>query len=196
MTSGKDLNIRELQNLSNRELGKLFPIVMAEPDPDWPMAFEMERSQLLGLLGENLARKIEHVGSTSVPGLLAKPTIDIILDIPAGPRPKKEIIPMLTSSGYIHMHQQENHIMMVKGYTPRGMEVPSYHIHLGSFHQKELKEMQIFRDILRSDAETAGAYARLKTGLAQRYKHDREGYTQAKTDFIKRALKGHGHPNP
>ena len=129
-----------------------------------------------------------HIGSTSVPGLIAKPTIDILLEIPTDAD-----IPSLTaaliSAGYICNTQPNNpapHLMFMKGYTPQGFRGQAVHLHVrfpGDWNEL------YFRDYLRSHPETAKSYGKLKQNLQLRYEHDRDAYTEAKTDFIQEATR-------
>ena len=178
----------DLHKLTTKELGRLFPIVISEPQPEWPELFAREKRVIRELLGSKSARRIAHVGSTAVPGLVAKPAIDILVTIPAGAAVKEKIILTMTANGYEHMQAQAGHIMVVKGYTPEGFKGQAYHVHLGPADQKELSDMRRFRDVLRSDAAVAGDYAALKKRLAVRHRYDREAYTEAKTAFIHQAL--------
>ena len=89
-------------------------------------------------------------------------------------------------NGYIHMKEQQNHLMFVKGYTPTGLSKESFHIHMGSIDQDWLWDRLYFRDYLRMNPSVAKEYENLKKELASIYKHDREAYTESKASFIKR----------
>lgn len=179
----------DLHKLTPKELGQLFPIILSPPCRDWPEYFTRETRRIKDILGNKMIKQIVHVGSTSVPGLAAKPTIDIVVEIPGMPEAAQRAINIMTAAGYEHMHDQKNHVMVVRGYTPQGMAVPSYHIHLGRPGLPDLENMIRFRDLLRSDPLVAGAYETLKKHLAARYRNDREAYTEAKTNFIQASLK-------
>ncbi|WDP88883.1 MAG: GrpB family protein [Desulfobacter sp.] len=176
-----------LHKLTPAELGRLFPVIITRAQPEWPQIFTREKQRLTRLLKQKICGRIEHVGSTAVPGLAAKPTIDILIEIVDTPANRASIIAAMEDEGYIHMKEQ-SHLMMVKGYTPAGMEIPSFHIHMGSPGFPKLEEMIRFRDILRADRAAARDYETLKRSLARRYRTDRETYTQAKTDFIRARL--------
>ncbi len=173
-----------LDKLTTEELGRLFPIIMSGPRTEWPLLFLQEKKNIVRLLGGEIALRIEHIGSTAVSDLSAKPTIDILVEIPAGDDIKYKIIKKTTSHGYRYMHEQTDHIMVVKGYTPEGFKGQCYHIHMGPKDCDDLWDRLYFRDYLRSNPSAAGEYAKLKRGLAIKYKYDREAYTEAKTDFI------------
>ena len=151
-------------------------------DPQWPELFRIEAHRLAPALTE-LGVTLEHTGSTSVPGLAAKPILDILAGYDDSARLPK-IITVLVDAGYIHRGEQG---IPGREFFRRG-DPRAYHIHLakrgGGFWTDHLK----FRDALRADAKLRDAYAALKTQLAQRFPRNREAYIEAKTDFVKAVL--------
>ena len=176
---------KDLDQLSPEELGQLFPIQIVEWRSEWLDLFKQEREYLFSILGEEIALQIEHFGSTAIPGLAAKPTIDILTEVPPGKRIQMEILARMQLHGYIHMREQEDHLMFVKGYTPEGYQGQTYHIHMATQDQEEFWERLDFRDYLIAHPEAAVTYAALKQKLADRYRTDRDGYTEAKSGFIR-----------
>ncbi|WP_425447013.1 GrpB family protein [Dethiothermospora halolimnae] len=172
--------------MNREELGKLYPITVTEYDGNWPLLFQKEKKILKDILGSKIALRIEHIGSTAVENLLAKPTIDILIEIPKKKDIRDLIINKMSENGYIHMKEQKNHLMFVKGYSPTGLENESFHIHMGTKAQESLWDRLYFRDYLKLNPSIALEYAELKKGLAKKYKHDREAYTESKGEFIKR----------
>lgn len=177
-----------LQKMTNEELWALFPIILSEHRAEWTKFYEQEKDTIISALGTNNMYRINHIGSTSVPGLIAKPTIDILLEIPTDAD-----IPSLTaaliSAGYICNTQPNNpapHLMFMKGYTPQGFRGQAVHLHVR--FPGDWDELY-FRDYLRSHPETAKSYGKLKQNLQLRYEHDRDAYTEAKTDFIQEATR-------
>jgi GrpB-like predicted nucleotidyltransferase (UPF0157 family) len=168
--------------MNKYDLGALYPISLSPYDPQWPVLFEKEKDMLHKIFNRSL--KIEHIGSTAVPGLLAKPTIDILVEKPNGMSDDK-IIRKMTDNGYIHMTEQVRHLMFVKGYSPSGLEKESYHIHMGPLHQHWLWDRVYFRNFLIKNPEEARTYETLKKDLALKYKNDRETYTDGKENYIK-----------
>ena len=140
------------------------------------------------MLGEEIVIRVEHVGSTAVANLPAKPTIDIAVEIPDIDDVGTKIISIMLSNGYNYMHEKNDHLMFVKGYTPEGIKGQSYHIHMGAKDNNVVWDMLHFRDYLRSNISVAMEYLQLKMELASLHKNDREAYTEAKTTFIKNAL--------
>jgi len=162
-------------------LSRLFPIILEEHHSEHFQRYEEEKEFLLSVFGAN-ALRISHIGSTSVPGLIAKPTVDILLeisddtDIPA-------ITELLRDEGYIVNHFGDDIITYIKGYTPHGFEGQTYHVHVRSL--ADWGELY-FRDYLIDHPETAAEYAALKQRLQPRFEHDRDGYTHAKGKFVQR----------
>ncbi|MBU2513080.1 GrpB family protein [bacterium] len=180
---------KDLDTLTVEELGRLFPIIISEPKDEWADLFIQEKNRLIFLLGKEMAIRVEHIGSTAVPNLAAKPTIDILVEIPKGEDVKSEIIDIMTSRGYNHMREQTDHIMVVKGYTPEGFQGQCYHIHMGPKDHNELWDRLYFRDYLKANPQVTREYEDLKQELATKYKYNREAYTEAKTGFIERVTK-------
>lgn len=170
--------------MNSEELGKLFPIIISEYNPQWPRLYLIEKDIIEKAVGTLNIFRISHFGSTSVPNLHAKPTIDILLEIKETFEPGK-LIHSLEGIGYIYSPQLKNpdpHMMFMKGYTTEGFKGQAYHIHVR--YPGDWDELY-FRDYLTTHPETAQKYARLKLRLKERFEFDRDGYTSAKTEFIK-----------
>lgn len=176
---------KNLSEMSNEELWQLFPIALKEYNSEWPKRYKKEKLLLVELVGtENIVR-INHIGSTAVPGLLAKPTIDILLEI-RDDTDLERIIRLLEESGYIYSPQPNNpapHMMFMKGYTPEGFKGQVFHLHIR--YSGDWNEIY-FRDYLRTHPEEAIEYGKLKIHLKEEFEHNRDGYTHAKSEFIKR----------
>jgi GrpB-like predicted nucleotidyltransferase (UPF0157 family) len=169
--------------MSPSDLGKLFPIYLTDPDPEWPSIYQREKEIIIRELGSEAIKQIDHVGSTSIAGLIAKPSIDILLQVPADQK-DSETIAALKRIGYHYLYKPENpppHMLFVKGYTEQGFAGQAFHVHVR--YPGDWEEIY-FRDFLRQDPESRQAYVRLKQKLAIKFKNDREGYTDAKTEFI------------
>lgn len=151
-------------------------------DPSWPAVFEELRTRLAESLA-GLFSRIDHVGSTAVPGLAAKPVIDLTIVSAQAPA----VIARLDSLGYHHEGD-----LGVAGWeaftTPPGL--PAHHLYACAADNPALRSVLAFRDYLRIHPDTARAYAELKYLLADRFRHDRAGYTAAKSAFIGRILDG------
>lgn len=176
---------KKLEEMTKEELWELFPIIISEHDETWKEKYLAEKSLLEQAIGiENIVR-INHYGSTSVPNLLAKPTIDILIEIKDDTDIEK-LIMNVKSIGYIYSPQPDNpapHMMFMKGYTVEGFKGQAYHVHVR--YSGDWGELY-FRDYLISHPDVANEYGKLKLELKKKYEHDRDGYTLAKSDFIKK----------
>jgi GrpB-like predicted nucleotidyltransferase (UPF0157 family) len=162
-------------------LGKLYPIILAEYNPAYPNLYQQERDFLLSVFG-NVVLRISHIGSTAVPNLISKPTIDILLET------KKDtdltaITETLNDKGYIVNRPPNDIIMFIKGYGVNGFEGQVYHIHIREF--SDYNELY-FRDYLIAHLEIAKEYGELKQKLFKEFEYDRDGYTAAKGEFVSR----------
>jgi GrpB-like predicted nucleotidyltransferase (UPF0157 family) len=155
------------------------PVVVADYDPRWPARFAELRDRLAAAVGP-LAVGIEHVGSTAVPGLAAKPIIDLDVVV-ATPGDLPAVAERLRPLGYRHEGD-----LGVPGRdafaAPPGS--PPHHLYVCPLGSPALARHLALRDLLRADPEAAAAYADLKRTLAARFRHDRAAYTDAKTPFI------------
>jgi len=156
-------------------------------DLRWPELFERERDALFEIF-DPADTAIEHVGSTAVPGLGAKPIIDILLGAPA----LSEIecrIAALERAGWAYLPQHEDALPERRFLAQPRTRPRSYHLHAvvrGSCFWVDHLE---FRDRLRGCPDAARSYLELKRGLAARYRDDREAYTEAKGDFVRTLLR-------
>ena len=179
---------KSLDEMTNEELWKLFPIIISEHNPLWKENYLLEKAVIEKVIGiDNIAR-INHIGSTTVPNLVAKPTIDILVEIKNATDTEGLIINM-KEVGYIYSPQPNNpppHMMFMKGYTINGFKDQVYHVHVR--YSGDWDELY-FKDYLLSHPDVADEYGKLKLKLKQKFEHDRDGYTYAKTDFIKKITK-------
>lgn len=170
------------------ELWQLFPIVLVPHNPQWSN-WAREEIAFLSALLSGYNPTINHIGSTAVPDICAKPIIDIIVEVSAD-IDWLSIKPIMECSGYICMSESEGRVSFNKGYTPDGYAEKVFHIH---FHKTGDNDEIFFRDYLIAHPEVAKEYERLKLSLLPKYKNNRDGYTDAKSEFvlqiIKRALK-------
>ena len=178
---------KPLGQLTSAERAMLFPVVLVEYNPEWPSWYEEEKENIVRLLGvENIVR-ISHYGSTAVPGLLAKPIIDILLEIKDETAFDK-VFTSLYPPEYMCPNRPPSskpplHMMMVKGYTPAGFADRVFMIHIR--YPGVWEELQ-FRDYLISNPDDAAEYAALKRRLLIEFEHDLHGYTEGKRDFVLR----------
>lgn len=160
------------------------PIAVVPYSDEWPTTFETLRAFVTNALG-GAGRRVEHVGSTSVPGLPAKPIIDIDVVI-EGDDQLDEVIERLTAVGYVFQGDKGVTGRYAFG-SPRGS--PDHHLYVCAEGSRELRRHLLFRDYLRRHREEAAAYGRLKQELARQNPADRIAYTDGKSEWIERALR-------
>jgi GrpB-like predicted nucleotidyltransferase (UPF0157 family) len=160
------------------------PIQLVPYDPSWPQQFEHERAQLARILATWTTGPIEHIGSTAIPGLAAKPIIDIMapvqdLDV------SRDALPAVASHGYLYFPY---HADVMHWFCKPSPSHRTHHLHLVPAGSRLWIERLAFRDHLRRNAAMAAEYSALKHHLAAVHQHDREAYTDAKGPFVQRVL--------
>ena len=167
------------------------PVQIVDYDPAWPAMFEAIAAELLAACPPSSIVSVEHIGSTSVPGLAAKPIIDLsplVRDFDEA----AALVPCLEAIGYIYRGEYgiaRRHYFVY-------LEADSRHVHIlepGNHHH--LRHV-LFRDYLRAHPESAAAYAAMKREMARQHGADREAYTVAKTPFIHDILGRAGYDGP
>lgn len=169
------------------------PPILIEPyDPAWPEKFAAERALLEAVLAPWLAGAIEHIGSTAVPGLPAKPVIDILAPVHdlARSRPALEALRPLRYCYFPYKHDVMHWLCK-----PSDQE-RTHHLHLVPFGSRLWRERLAFRDHLRANPRSAGEYRALKERLAVEFRDDSDAYTDAKTGFILQILARCDLPSP
>jgi len=154
------------------------PIELADYDAAWPGRFEQMRARLAAALG-NTARRIDHVGSTAVPGLAAKPVIDIQVSVPDVEDEAAFRAPIEAQGFGLRWIDLGHRYFRPPPPLPR-----DYQVHVCTIGSDWERVHVLFRDYLRSHPATAAEYERLKRGLAARHTWDRIGYNEAKGPFI------------
>ncbi|MBI4675389.1 MAG: GrpB family protein [Chloroflexi bacterium] len=155
------------------------PIVIAPYDPKWVVRFEEECERILDAFSD-LRAQIEHIGSTAVPGLAAKPIIDILIMVYTAEDAIRAITP-LVRLGYTCYGEAE---IPGRIYFDRRAYEPC-HLHLYVQGNPAIERHLLFRDYLRAHPDARDAYAELKRGLAEKFRNDRPTYTEAKTEFVR-----------
>jgi GrpB-like predicted nucleotidyltransferase (UPF0157 family) len=177
----------KLHRMTPQELGALFPIELVPPSALWPSLFREEEDKIRMVLSHIPDLEADHIGSTAIPGMHAKPVIDILLRVPAD-ADEPLILFQLRSIGYEYIYRPDNpppHMMFAKGYSESGYTGQVFHIHIG--HQQYTDEI-IFRDYLLAHPETVAEYEALKKELSKKFRYDREAYTEGKTAFVHAVL--------
>ena len=159
------------------------PVIIVHYDPNWPVVFEELRAPVIAALGD-LVVIVEHVGSTAVPGLAAKPIIDMdvvvpsVADIP-------EAIRRLAFLGYVH--RGDLGIPAREAFTPPPGK-PGHHLYVCALGSEELRRHRLFRDYLLTHPDDARAYGALKEAAAVRFAEDRAAYNESKSQFVEAVL--------
>lgn len=173
---------KPLAEMSLTELWQLFPIQLQEHQPQWNDWYQIEKNLLKNSLKNISDLQINHIGSTAIDTIWAKPIIDILVEIPA----KTNIISVketLFSANYLLMSESDSRLSFNKGYTENGFAKKVFHLHLRYLGDRD--ELY-FKDYLNTHPTVAKQYEKLKLTLWQKFEHDRDGYTNAKTDFIQK----------
>ena len=167
-------------------------IALVEYDPRWPEQFAAEAARIRAALGENLVSAVEHFGSTAIPGLSAKPIIDLLVGVRSVAEAREKAVPALEALGYAFWSDNPNpaHLFFVRGLPPHGPR--THHIHMvepETFRDPKNEtflfwDRLLFRDYLRAHPDEARRYETVKRDLAGRFPDDREAYTNGKTEYV------------
>lgn len=171
---------KKLSDMSLEQLWKLFPIYLTEHQPYWKDWYSDEESFLKNRLFE--IDRISHIGSTAVSSIYAKPIIDILVEMPQNDK-LSDYKELIVKSGYICMSETSDRISFNKGYTESGFAERVFHLHLR--YAGDNDELY-FRDYLIEHTDIAVEYEKMKLKLWKKYEFNRDGYTNAKTDFIQK----------
>lgn len=162
------------------------PVILVPYTPSWRERFHEERRILAEVLPQHFV--IEHIGSTAVVGLAAKPIIDIMIGANSLAE-IEQVIPALERLGYEYLPQNEAAIPERRFLAKPIVRPRHFHLHCVVLGGKFWREHLAFRDRLRADPALAQEYEALKLRLAQQFGDDRAGYTDAKSDFILEVVK-------
>ena len=175
---------KRLQDMTLEELWKLFPIVLVPHNSQWHM-WAAEEIRLLSSILAKYSPAINHIGSTAIPEIQAKPIVDILVEV----SPEFEwhkIKKLLERNDYICMSESHARISFNKGYTPAGYAAKVFHVHV---HRTGDNDEIHFRNYLIAHPVSAKEYEELKLSLLPEYKNNRDGYTEAKTEFVKKIVR-------
>ena len=182
MQEGKVMkHIKSLSELTLEELWQLFPIILSEHQSCWKDWYEEEKQRMVGFLPMDDFR-IHHIGSTAIHGIWAKPIIDILLEIPREIQ-MKDLKQILEANGYLCMSEEQDRKSFHKGYTTEGFAERVFHVHLRYYGDNN--EIY-FRDYMNAHPALAKEYEVLKKSLWKKYEHNRDAYTDAKTNFVEK----------
>ena len=173
---------KELPEMTLKELWQLFPIILTAHNPNWNEWYNDESAVLHKILKDIGVARISHIGSTSISGIWAKPIVDILVEM-TDRECLHSVYDELLKNGYLCMCRDAERIDFNKGYTKTGFAKRVFHIHIRlSGDNDEL----YFRDYLNENHHVAMEYESLKKSLWKRFEHDRDAYTDAKTEFVRK----------
>lgn len=153
---------------------------LVEYSSNWPKKFATERHLIEQTLGSWIDGGINHVGSTSIPGMTAKPIVDIMVGVKSLEK-AKDCIPLLESIGYCYAPYKAD---IMHWFCKPSPERREYHLYLMEPTSYEWRARLGFRDYLRTHSDIAQDYIKLKQSLANKYRNNREAYTKAKESFV------------
>lgn len=173
---------KPLSEMTLEELWQLFPIFLTEHQAGWAQQYAEEEAHLRHVLPADNVLAIHHIGSTAIPGIWAKPIVDILVEA-VHDAELLDLKPAILAAGYICMSQSKDRLSFNKGYTSEGFAEKVFHLHL---HRAGDRDELFFRDYMIAHPEAAQEYEELKLRLWKQYEHDRDGYTHAKGELVAR----------
>lgn len=153
---------------------------LVEYDPTWPDRFHEIADWLRNTISPDIALRIEHYGSTAIPGMPAKPVIDILLEVPSFAEARRNLIPLFNRPECEYWWYDEHMVFIIRD---RSTGIRTHHIH-AALEGHWVWEGLAFRDYLRKHPDDAQRYTALKYRLAESHGNDRETYTSLKVDFV------------
>jgi GrpB-like predicted nucleotidyltransferase (UPF0157 family) len=169
-------------------------ISLIDHDATWATRFAKQQVRLSELFGPLLVGSIEHVGSTAVPGLRAKPIVDLLAPV-TSLAVARHAIPRLTEGGWLFWPDDPNGSYRLWFLRPRP-DARTHHLQIIAHDHPAARALIVFRDALLEDPALRDAYAALKGQLAARHRNDRDAYTNAKADFVRAVLRAKGAAEP
>jgi GrpB-like predicted nucleotidyltransferase (UPF0157 family) len=170
------------------------PVAICDYDPAWPDRFAEQQRALSELLAPWLAGPVQHVGSTAVPGLRAKPIIDVLAPVRSLPD-ARAAVPLLARHDWLFWPEDPSGWYRLWFLRPKPAR-RTHHLQVIEHDDPHAIAVLGFRDALRADERLRQEYAEIKDELARKYAGNRNAYTNAKADFVKRVLKHAGLPVP
>lgn len=172
----------ELKDMSLEELWELFPVILSPYNPQWK-EWAMEEMEMLSGKLASFHPVINHIGSTAIPGIHAKPIVDLLVEV--SPTLRRGSIKSILEQecGYICMAESPGRMSFNKGYTVNGFAERVFHLHI---HPSGENDEIYFRDYLIGNPCAAKEYEALKLSLLPEYRNNRDGYTESKSGFVSR----------
>jgi GrpB-like predicted nucleotidyltransferase (UPF0157 family) len=170
-------------------------VELIDYDPTWPTRFVEQKTRLTMILSPWLAGEIEHIGSTSVPGLRSKPIVDILAPVQSLAA-SRAAMPILEEDGWLFWPDDPNQDYRLWFLRPNPT-ARTHHLQIIQHDHPSFRASIMFRDVLRRDVMARKAYSALKAELADQHQSDRNAYSNAKTEFVQAILEAEGvSPSP
>lgn len=182
MTEGIAAMEKELSEMTLDELWEFFPIFLVEHNYKWNYFYDEIETKLQRILSACNVERISHIGSTAIPEIWAKNIVDVLIEI-SSDSDIENVAQIIENNGFIRMLTEEKRISFNSGYTKAGFADKVFHIHLRYIGDND--ELY-FRDYLREHPQIAKEYETLKLNLWKQFEHNRDAYTEAKTEFIRK----------
>ncbi len=173
---------KELSEMSLEELWELFPIFLVAHNDKWNVFYKEMENFLKNILSECPVKRISHIGSTAISGIWAKDIVDVLIEV-FWDSDMETTARVIEKNGFIRMSTEVNRISFNRGYTKDGFADKVFHLHL--CYAGDNDELY-FRDYLNEHTQIAEEYEAMKLQLWELYEHNRDAYTNAKTEFIRK----------
>lgn len=173
---------KELSEMSLAELWELFPVFLVEHNDKWNIFYDEMESFLKIILSECSIERISHIGSTAVHGIWAKDIVDVLIEV-SRDSDIEYVAKMMEKNGFIRMSAEAGRISFNRGYTKDGFADRVFHVHLR--YTGDNDELY-FRDYLNEYRQIAKEYETMKLQLWKLFRYNRDAYTRAKTEFIRK----------
>lgn len=173
---------KELSELSLKELWELFPISLVAHSDKWKLYYSEIESLLKNMLSQYPVERLSHIGSTAISGIWAKDIVDVLIEVSKDSN-LENIAKVLEKNGFIRMSTAADRISFNRGYTKHGFADKVFHVHLRRVGDND--ELY-FRDYLNEHPQTAREYETLKLRLWKQFQHNRNAYTDAKIEFVRK----------
>ena len=173
---------KELSEMPLEELWELFPVFLVPHNDKWNIFYDEMESFLKITLSQCQVERISHIGSTAISGIWAKDIVDVLIEVSKCSN-IKDTAKIIEESGFICMSTEATRISFNLGYTKAGFADKVFHVHLRYIGDND--ELY-FRDYLNEHTQVAKEYETLKLQLWKLFEHNRDAYTNAKTEFIRK----------
>jgi len=173
---------KELSEMSLEELWELFPIALVAHNDQWNEIYDEMESYLKIILSEYPVERISHIGSTAISGIWAKDIVDVLIEV-SKDSDMQTIAEVMEKNGFIRMSAEAGRISLNRGYTKNGFADKVFHVHLAFVGDHD--ELY-FRDYLNEHTQIAREYEALKLQLWKQFEHNRDAYTEAKAEFVRK----------